>query len=578
MGVATMTLVRRQPRTAAILAMAGALAVVAFLLASSTGRATSGDSPYTLASVIDTNPAPNVVETTIVSGEATVDVGNGVTAHVQAYNGAIPGPTFRLKVGDTVIVHYRNELAHPSAIHWHGIELSNAMDGTPFTQNQVQPGKEFLYKFTVSRPGIFWYHPHHHASTNQVYKGLYGMILVEDPNNAALVADGTLPPAAQTVPLVLSDLTVCKAPGSNDPKTYPTGATVPWSGPGGSLTTEQPAPWPVTLCEEPTAIDEDGNLRTSFAAGDVPNTQTLATNGRTNEGQTVLTNGMNVGARAGSPAAPGALAAGARKLDVRAGQGLRLPIVNAATTRYMRLRLTTSTGVLVPLVRVGGEGGLIDNAVVEGGPQGAFDPQYGPGEILLPPGSRADVVAAIPPAATGVLTLWTQDYQRVGMGMGFSFIPTVPVMHLQVTGPAPSTYTIAAGTPLRAATGDPVATLGAPTGTLLDPGTFTPTKLGMPLQDIVLGQVGAGLGINGFFGTHDVPGDYTNVPHLGSSRYAVVGDLLELTVTNSTAHTIRFICTASRFSLCRSPRRQARRSPGPTASSATTSTSPRATR
>ena len=43
------------------------------------------------------------------------------------------------------------------------------------------------------------------------------------------------------------------------------------------------------------------------------------------------------------------------------------------------------------------------------------------------------------------------------------------------------------------------------------------------------------LGINGIFGTHDAPGDYTVLPHLGSSRYAVVGDLLELTVTNSTA-------------------------------------------
>jgi FtsP/CotA-like multicopper oxidase with cupredoxin domain len=432
-----MKLVRKQPRTAAILVAACLLAIAAFLVVSSTGRATSDDSPYTLSGVVDTNPAADVVETTIVSSEASVDIGNGVTAHVQAYNGAIPGPTFRLKVGDTVIVHYRNELAHPSAIHWHGIELANAMDGTPFTQNQVPPGGEFLYKFTVSRPGIYWYHPHHHASTNQVYKGLYGMILVEDPNDAELVADGTLPPASQTVPLVLSDLTVCKTAGSNDTQTYATGATVPWTGPGGALTSVQSSPWPVTLCEAPTAIDEDGNLRPSFAAGDVPNTQSLATNGRTNEGQTVLTNGMNVGARAGSPAAPGVLAPGAQTLDVQAGQGLRLPIVNSATTRFMRLRLTTSTGVDVPLVRVGGEGGLIDNAVIEGGVIGGFDTQYDSGEILLPPGTRADVVAAIPPAATGVLTLWTEDYFRTGGG--FSLIPTVPVMHLNVTGPAPST-------------------------------------------------------------------------------------------------------------------------------------------
>ena len=48
-----------------------------------------------------------------------------------------------------------------------------------------------------------------------------------------------------------------------------------------------------------------GTRARAFAAGDIPNIQTLATKGRTNEGQIVLTNGMNVGARNGSPDAPG---------------------------------------------------------------------------------------------------------------------------------------------------------------------------------------------------------------------------------------------------------------------------------
>ncbi len=533
MGEATIKLVRRQPRTAALLALASVLAVAAFLFASTIGRATSDDSAYTLPAVVDTNPAADIVETSITSKEATVNVGTPATprlAHAQTLNGAIPGPTFRLKVGDTVIVHYKNELAHPSGLHWHGIELANAMDGTPFTQNQVPTGKEFLYKFTVHRPGVYWYHPHHHASTNQVFKGLYGMILVEDPDEAALIASGVLPTAAQTKPIVLSDITVCKAAPTNDTQTYATGAGVPWTGPGGTLVTAQAAPTPKTLCEAPTAIDEDGNLRpSSFAAGDVPNIQTLATAGRTNEGQTVLTNGMNVGARAGSPAVPGALAPGAQLLNVQAGQGLRLPILNASAVRYMRLRLTTSTGTLIPLVRIGGEGGLIDNAVVEGGFQGAFDTKYGAGEILLPPGTRADVVAAIPPAATGVATLWTGDFNRTGLG--FANIPTVPVMHLNVSGTAVPTFTIANGTPLP---GVAVATLGPATGTLLNPAAFAPPKLGQPLQDVQFTQGGTQLGINGVFGTHDVPGDYTVAPHLGSTRYAVAGQTLELTVTNMT--------------------------------------------
>ncbi len=353
-----------------------------------------------------------------------------------------------------MIVHYQNHLSKPSAIHWHGIELSNEIDGTPYTQQQVPPNGTFLYKFKVTRPGIFWYHPHHHASTDQVFKGLYGMIVVTDPNEAALQQAGQIPSAADTKQIVLSDATVCKAPGTNDTQTY--SSSLPWVG-GGALP-NQLGPTPKTLCEAPTAIDEDGNaLPSGYQAGDIPAIQRNAGGpgplSPHNEGQTVLTNGKNVGARAGSPAAPGALAAGASTLTVRPGQGLRLQIANASAIRYIRLRLMPAGGgaTPIPLVRIGGEGGLIDNAVVEGGVIGAFDTKYDAGEILLPPGSRADVVAAIPSSpTTGVLTMWTEDYQRTGAAPGYTDIPTVPVMHLQLGGtPVSPAYSITAGTPLR---------------------------------------------------------------------------------------------------------------------------------
>jgi FtsP/CotA-like multicopper oxidase with cupredoxin domain len=328
-------------------------ATVSLIVALSPGRATSGGDPYSVPGVVDTNPDPNIVETTLVSDEATIDIGNGVTAHAQTYNGAIPGPTFRLKVGDTVIVHYENHLAHASAIHWHGIELANGMDGTPFTQNIVEPGGTFLYKFTVTRPGLYWYHPHHHSSTNQVFKGLYGMIVVEDPNEAALRANLTIPSAADTHPIVLSDTTVCKQPPNNDTATYPPSAP---HVSGASPFPAQAPPTPKGLCET-APIDENGDPAPPYAAGDIPSIQTKATSGRTNEGQTVLTNGKNVGGRAGTPSAPGALA------------------------------------------------------------------------------PRADVAFGIPANATGVLTMWTEDYQRTGPNPTmYANTPTVPVMHFASTG------------------------------------------------------------------------------------------------------------------------------------------------
>jgi FtsP/CotA-like multicopper oxidase with cupredoxin domain len=42
-------------------------------------------------------------------------------AREETYNGAIPGPTLRLNVGDAVIVRLVNKLDHPSGIHRHAM-------------------------------------------------------------------------------------------------------------------------------------------------------------------------------------------------------------------------------------------------------------------------------------------------------------------------------------------------------------------------------------------------------------------------------------------------------------------------
>mgnify|MGYP003576710770 CR=1 FL=1 len=227
-----------------------AIAAMVLLVAQTQFIATSDGDPYSVPLVVDTDPDPNVVETTITAEAAVVNVGNGLMASVLTFNGAIPGPEFRLKVGDTVIVHFVNNIAHPTGIHWHGVELANASDGTPLVQNQVPPGDTFIYKFTVPRPGVFWYHPHHHSSTNQVFKGLYGSLIVEDPHSAALEAAGVIPGPDDTRTLVLSDITVCKAPGSND------GATFDPSLPhvsGGALP-PQPGSFPLTICGDSPVI------------------------------------------------------------------------------------------------------------------------------------------------------------------------------------------------------------------------------------------------------------------------------------------------------------------------------------
>jgi FtsP/CotA-like multicopper oxidase with cupredoxin domain len=183
---------------------------------------------------------------------------------------------------------------------------------------------------------------------------------------------------------------------------------------------------------------------------------------------------------------------------------------------------------------------LLNKARVEGGVVSGFDFGYDQGEVLLDPGDRVDVVATFPPTATGVFTLWEKNFVR--QGSGGPGLPTVPVAHFKIDGSIGAGPTIADGTPILSSlgVGAEVEVLGAPTGSLLDPGTFSPAKPGMPNQDIQLTNTGgSSLGINQVLGEHDFSGDYTlaprpGVPNPSSTRWAKLGDTLELTVTNMT--------------------------------------------
>ena len=122
-----------------------------------------------------------VVEVEIEAAPASADLGIGRPVEVWAYNGSVPGPTIRLRLGDTLRVKLTNHLPAPTTIHWHGVRVPNAMDGVPgVTQPPVAPGETFVYEFTPKDAGTFWFHPHVRSS-EQLERGLYGVLVVEDP-------------------------------------------------------------------------------------------------------------------------------------------------------------------------------------------------------------------------------------------------------------------------------------------------------------------------------------------------------------------------------------------------------------
>ncbi|MPY76156.1 MAG: multicopper oxidase domain-containing protein [Alphaproteobacteria bacterium] len=99
---------------------------------------------------------------------------------VWAYNGAVPGPEIRAWQGERLRIVVENKLDEETTVHWHGIRVPNAMDGVPhLTQKPIAPGASFTYEFDVPDAGTYWYHPHQ-RSFEQVGRGLYGPLIVEE--------------------------------------------------------------------------------------------------------------------------------------------------------------------------------------------------------------------------------------------------------------------------------------------------------------------------------------------------------------------------------------------------------------
>ena len=100
---------------------------------------------------------------------------------IWGYDGQVPGPTLRVKRGAELKVRVVNELPDPTTVHWHGVRVPNAMDGVPhLVQEPIAPGKSFDYRFKPPDAGTFWYHTHF-RSPEQQERGLYGVLIVEEP-------------------------------------------------------------------------------------------------------------------------------------------------------------------------------------------------------------------------------------------------------------------------------------------------------------------------------------------------------------------------------------------------------------
>jgi blue copper oxidase len=129
------------------------------------------------------------------------EVWPGETTELWTLGGSWPAPTIRVRRGQVLDVPFVNHLSEPTTIHWHGLIVPPEMDGHP--SDAVVPGGTFRYVFEVENlAGTYWYHPHPHERTAaQVYKGMAGLIIVEDDEEQAF----DLPRGVYDLPLVIQD-------------------------------------------------------------------------------------------------------------------------------------------------------------------------------------------------------------------------------------------------------------------------------------------------------------------------------------------------------------------------------------
>jgi len=125
------------------------------------------------------------------------DVG-GARLYVRSYEGGSPGPTLRMKPGDTLRLRLTNDMppnrdlmpmdiSNPhqfnnTNFHFHGAHCSPSGIADNVMRT-MKPGE--TYDVVIELPkdhqrGTYWYHPHHHGSADiQMASGMVGAIVIE---------------------------------------------------------------------------------------------------------------------------------------------------------------------------------------------------------------------------------------------------------------------------------------------------------------------------------------------------------------------------------------------------------------
>ncbi|GJQ51792.1 MAG: nitrite reductase, copper-containing [Anaerolineaceae bacterium] len=125
-----------------------------------------------------------MIEVNLTTKEVLAEMANGTTLNYWTFDGTVPGPFIRGRVGDTVHLSIHNDETN---LHPHNIDLHAVTGpGGGASATLVSPGQTKEMTFKLLTPGIYVYHCAFGNPGVHMTQGMYGLILVEP--------EGGLPP------------------------------------------------------------------------------------------------------------------------------------------------------------------------------------------------------------------------------------------------------------------------------------------------------------------------------------------------------------------------------------------------
>lgn len=120
---------------------------------------------------------PKTTRVDLLAVELEARLAEGTTYGFWTFNGRVPGPMLRARVGDTLDVHVHNS---EDSAYIHSVDFHAATGpGGGAASTQVEPGHAKSFKFKALLPGLYVYHCATPMVAHHITNGMYGMILVE---------------------------------------------------------------------------------------------------------------------------------------------------------------------------------------------------------------------------------------------------------------------------------------------------------------------------------------------------------------------------------------------------------------